>query len=339
MSHGHSHGRRAGGHMHADGEECTAGHAHREHAHRHAGEMGGHHGGASVRRLAISLVITFGVMVAEAVGGWISGSLALTSDAAHMLTDAGALGLALVAASLANRPADDRRTYGYRRAEVLGAQINVGALVVLSVWIVWEAVERLRTPHGPIDLRIMSIIAFIGLVANLAILAFLHGEHSLNARSAFLHVLADAISSVAILLGAGAIALRPQLAWLDPALSMAIALLILFGAIRLVLEITDILMESVPGHVDVGAVTRQMSSADGVLAVHDLHIWTISSGLYALSAHVVVHAEAMGRNDEILNAVKSRLRLEFGIDHTTLQIESIEYEHLHDVHTCIEARP
>ena len=142
MSHGHSHGRRAGGHMHADGEECTAGHAHREHAHRHAGEMGGHHGGASVRRLAISLVITFGVMVAEAVGGWISGSLALTSDAAHMLTDAGALGLALVAASLANRPADDRRTYGYRRAEVLGAQINVGALVVLSVWIVWEAVER-----------------------------------------------------------------------------------------------------------------------------------------------------------------------------------------------------
>jgi cobalt-zinc-cadmium efflux system protein len=293
--------------------------------------MGAHHGGASVRKLAVSLVITLGVMVAEAVGGWLSGSLALASDAAHMLTDAGALGLALVAASLATRPADDKRTYGYRRAEVLGAQINVGALLVLSVWIVWEAVDRLRNPHGPIDLRLMAIIAFIGLVANLAILGFLHGDQSLNARSAFLHVLADAVSSVAILLGAGAIALRPELAWLDPVLSMAIALLILFGALRLILEITDILMEGVPGHVDVAAVTQQMASADGVLAVHDLHIWTISSGLYALSAHLVVRAEAMGRNDEILNVVKCGLRLTFGIDHTTLQIESVDYEHVHDV--------
>ena len=337
MSHGHSHGHRAGvhaGHAHAHGEECTGegSHADREHAHGHAHGMGGHHGGASVRRLGVSLVITFGVMVAEAVGGWLSGSLALASDAAHMLTDAGALGLAVVAASLANRPADDKRTYGYRRAEVLGAQINVGALLVLTVWIVWEAVERLRVPHGDIDLRLMAIIAAIGLVANLAILGFLHGEHTLNARSAFLHVLSDAISSVAILLGAGAMALRPDLRWLDPVLSMAIAILILFGALRLILEITDILMEGVPGHVDVTAVTQQMSSADGVLAVHDLHIWTISSGLYALSAHLVVRAEAMGRNDEILNAVKSGLRLTFGIDHTTLQIESVEYDHLHDVH-------
>jgi cobalt-zinc-cadmium efflux system protein len=340
MSHGHFHGDGTGvqaRHAHTHGEEhAGGGHAGHQHAH---GWGSGHHGSTSVRKLAVSLVITFGVMVAEAIGGWLSGSLALASDAAHMLTDAGALGLALVAASLAARPADDKRTFGYRRAEVLGAQINVGALLVLTVWIVWEAIERLRTPHGAIDLRLMAIIAAIGLVANLAILGFLHGEHNLNARSAFLHVLSDAISSVAILLGAGAMALRPELGWIDPVLSMAIALLILFGALRLVVEITDILMEGVPGHVDVTAVTQQMAAAEGVLAIHDLHIWTISSGLYALSAHVVVHSDAMGRNDEILNAVKSGLRRTFGIDHTTLQIESVDYEHLHDVHTCLETRP
>jgi cobalt-zinc-cadmium efflux system protein len=272
-------------------------------------------------------------MLAEAVGGWVSGSLALLSDAAHMLTDAGALGLALVAAYLATRPANLKRTYGYRRAEVLAAQINVGALLVLAVWIVWEAVERLRAPAQAIDLALMAAVAAVGLLANLAILWFLHGEHSLNARSAFLHVLSDAISSVAILCGAAAIAVRPDLRWIDPALSLAIAALILWGAGRLIHEITDILMESVPRHLDVAAVTRQMETADGVIAVHDVHIWTISSGLYALSAHVVVHAQSMGRNDAILDEVKSGLRRAFGIDHTTLQIESAEYEHLHDVHT------
>ncbi len=338
MSHGHSHGHGAG--VPARGR----GHAHRHGGHHepaaHCAEgaergqrPGGHHAGGSLRRLAVSLGITFGVMVAEAVGGWLSGSLALVSDAAHMLTDCGALGLALVAAYLAGRPADDRRTYGYRRAEVLAAQINVGALLVLTVWIVWEAVDRLRVPHGEIDLRLMAIIAAIGLVANVAILWALREEHSLNGRSAFLHVLSDTISSVAILLGAGLMALRPDLRWLDPVLSMAISLLILWGAVRLILEITDILMEAVPGHVDVMAVSRQMESAQGVFAIHDLHIWTISSGLHALSAHVVVRIDAMGRNDDILNEVKSGLRRSFGIDHTTLQIESVDYEHLHDVHT------
>jgi cobalt-zinc-cadmium efflux system protein len=176
----------------------------------------------------------------------------------------------------------------------------------------------------------MAIIAAIGLVANLSILGFLHGEHSLNARTAFLHVLADTISSVAILLGAGAMALRPGIEWLDPALSVVIAALILWGALRLILEITDILMESVPRHLDVGAVCKEMECCPGVLAVHDLHIWTISSNLHALSAHLVVHVEAMGRNDEILNAVKLELRRRFGIDHTTLQIESAEYAHVND---------
>jgi cobalt-zinc-cadmium efflux system protein len=285
-----------------------------------------------MRRLALSLGLTATVMLAEAIGGWLSGSLALLSDAAHMLTDAGALGLALVAAFLALRPADDKRTYGYRRAEVLVAQMNVGALVVLAGWIVWEAVERLRSPAQAIDIGVMAGVASIGLAANLAILWFLHGEHTLNARSAFLHVLSDTVSSVAILAGAGLMVLRPEFRWVDPVLSLAIAALILFGAGRLVFEITDILMEGVPRHLDVAEVTRRMETAEGVTAVHDLHIWTISSGLYALSAHLVVAQDGMGRNDQILTEVKASLRLDFGIDHTTLQIESTEYEHVDDVH-------
>ena len=298
------------------------------HPHGHGAE-----GRATRRALWIALALTGAFAVVEAIGGWLSGSLALLSDAAHMLTDAGALGLAVVAAVLATRPADDKRTFGYRRAEVLGAQINVGALFVLSIWIAWEAVDRLRARHEAIDLRLMAVIALVGLAANLAILWFLHQERSLNARSAFLHVLSDTISSVAILGGAGAMALRPDLWWIDPLLSIGISALVLWGALRLVLEITDILMEAVPGHLDVAEVTRQMEEAEGVLAVHDLHIWSISSGMCALSAHLVVDGVAMGRNDEILTEVKARLRSSFGIDHTTLQIESAAYAHVDDVHT------
>jgi cobalt-zinc-cadmium efflux system protein len=283
-----------------------------------------------VRRLAVSLALTAGIMVAEAVGGWLSGSLALVSDAAHMLTDAGALGIALVAAWLSTRPPDDKRTYGWRRAEVLAAQINVGALLVLAIWIAWEAIDRLRHPGPPIALGLMAGVAFVGLVANVAILWALHREHTLNARAAFLHVLSDAVSSVAILAGAGTMALEPSLRWVDPALSLAIAALILWGAYRLVLEVTDILMESVPRHLDVGRVCREMEAADGVVAVHDLHIWTISSGVTSLSAHLVVRETA--RNDDILAAVKARLQEAFGIDHTTLQIESPAYAEVDDVH-------
>jgi cobalt-zinc-cadmium efflux system protein len=327
MSHAHPHGPGAHDHDH----DAPGGCDHVAHERAHA--AGAHGAGGSVRRLSVSLALTASIMLAEAVGGWLSGSLALLSDAAHMLTDAGALGLALVAAYLASRPANDKRTFGYRRAEVLAAQVNVGALVVLAVWIAWEAVERIRQPAGTIDLPLMAAVAAVGLAANLAILWTLHAEHTLNARSAFLHVLSDTVSSIAILGGAGAMAADPDLWWMDPALSLAIAALILWGAGRLVLEITDILMEGVPRHLDVAAVTRQMESAGGVIAVHDLHIWTISSNLYALSAHLVVHSDAMGRNDEILTVVKSGLRRTFGIDHTTLQIESADYAHVDDVHT------
>lgn len=307
--------------------------AHHHHHHDHGPAEGASgRGPGSARRLALSLAFTAAVMVAEAVGGWLSGSLALVSDAGHMLTDTASLALALVAAWLAGRPADDKRTYGYRRAEVLAAQLNVGALFVLAGWIAWEAVDRLRHPGPDLSLGLMASVAAVGLVANLVILAVLKHDRTLNARSAFLHVLSDTVSSVAILCGAAAMALHPGARWIDPVLSLAIAGLILVGAVRLVLEITEILMESVPRHIDVAAVARRIGGCEGVLAVHDLHVWTISSGLHALSAHLVVRRDEMGpRNDAILDQVKRELRDGFGIDHTTLQIESSDYAHQFDL--------
>jgi cobalt-zinc-cadmium efflux system protein len=324
-----------GDHDHDDEQGHGHGHDHRAHGHHavaHAPGGPGVDARRTRRRLAFSLVATGGIMVAEAIGGMVSGSLALVSDAGHMLTDTGALAMALVAAVLASRPADDRRTYGYRRAEVLGAQINVGALLGLAVWIAWEAIGRLGAPRGPINLPVMAGIGAIGLAGNLAILYWLHEEHGVNARSAFLHVLSDAISSVAVLLAAGAMALHPGLEWVDPALSLLIVVLILAGATRLALEITHILMESVPRHLDVGSVGGAMHTATGVCAVHDLHIWTIASGLYALSAHVVVAGVDVGRNDEILDDVKRILRERFGIDHATIQIETAGYRHANERH-------
>ena len=289
-------------------------------------------GRASARRMVLSLGVTFGIMIAEVVGGWLSGSLALISDAGHMLTDAAALVLALVGIQLSLRPADEKRTYGYRRAEVLAAQINVAALFGLTGWILYEAVQRLRHPQPGISFGLMAAVAAVGLGGNLLVLMWLRHDRSLNVRSAFLHVLGDTVSSVAVLGVAAAMWANPSLTWLDPALSLAIAALILIGAFRLVLEITDILMEGVPRHLDSGQVSRLMEEAPGVVAIHDLHIWAISSGNYALSAHLVVDSGSMGQNDRILDEVKSRLRRACGIDHTTLQIESAEYAHLYDVH-------
>jgi cobalt-zinc-cadmium efflux system protein len=179
----------------------------------------------------------------------------------------------------------------------------------------------------------MAAVAGVGVLGNSVILVWLRGDHNLNTRSAFLHVLGDAVASLAVLAGAGAMWLRPNLAWIDPVLSLGIALLILWGAGRLILEITDILMEAVPAHLDVGEILQLMEDCeDGVVAVHDLHVWTISSGLYALSAHLVIAAEAVGRNDAILTSVKSTLARRYGITHTTLQIESVDYAHVDDVH-------
>ena len=194
-----------------------------DHAHDHTAAAPGASSARSARRLGLSLLVTAGIMVAEAVGGFLSGSLALVSDAGHMLTDVAALGLALLAVRFASRPADDKRTFGFRRAEVLAAQANAAGLVVLTAWIAWEAVDRLRHPGAAIELPIMAGVAAIGLVANLVVLRWLHADHSLNTRSAFLHVLGDAVSSVVVLAGAVAMWFEPTWTWIDPVLSLAIS--------------------------------------------------------------------------------------------------------------------
>jgi cobalt-zinc-cadmium efflux system protein len=278
--------------------------------------------------------VTVLIMVAEVVGGWLSGSLALISDAGHMLTDAAALGLALLAVSFGARKADMKRTFGFRRLEVLAAQANVATLIVLTGWIAWEAVERLRSPRAHIDVGVMAVVAVVGLVGNAVVLFWLHGDQNLNTRSAYLHVLGDTVSSVAVVLGAGAIWLHPSLVWIDPVLSLAISGLILLGAWRVFREISNILMEAVPGHLDAKEISRAIERADSrVIAVHDLHVWTISSGLHALSAHLVIQAESAARGDAILTSVKSHLCSDYGITHSTLQLETVDYTHIDDVCT------
>jgi cobalt-zinc-cadmium efflux system protein len=270
--------------------------------------------------MTAALILTIIIAVVEAVGGWLTGSLALLSDAGHMWTDVSALGLALLAAWFAGRPANRKRTYGYVRLEILSALVNGVLLLAITVFIVIEALERLKRPTA-VDLGPMALIATIGLGANLLAMGFLHSGHSLNTRSAFLHVLGDALSSVGVLVGAGVMALTGW-HWVDPLISIAISAVVVVGAWRLLREAVDVLLETVPPHVDVDGVEKALACIPRVTAVHDLHIWTVGSGMVALSAHLVVDEPSACENDTILVAAKRALVERFGIDHSTLQIES-----------------
>ncbi|MBJ6762892.1 cation transporter [Myxococcaceae bacterium JPH2] len=323
--HEHSHSHSHHGHDHSHGHS---------HAHGHGG--GPRRGGLAEerrkdrRRLVFALVLTATIMVAEAVGGYLTHSLALMSDAGHMLTDVSALVLSLLALWFAGRPADVKKTYGYYRMEILSALLNGVLLLGITVVILKEAWERFNTPT-PVTLGPMAVVAAVGLVANLAALGFLHQTHSMNVRGAFLHVLGDTLSSVGVLIGAGIMALTGWYA-VDPLISVVISLVIVVGAVRLVKDAVDVLLEAVPSHVDLSQIRELMLKVNGVQAVHDLHVWTISSGMYALSAHLVVLDPMVCNNDEILSAVKHDLFDRFGIDHTTIQIESETYAHLGEVH-------
>ena len=272
------------------------------------------------RRMAAALVLTCIIAVVEAIGGWLTGSLALLSDAGHMWTDVSALGLAMLAAWWAGRPANRKRTYGYVRLEILSALVNGVLLLAITVFIVVEAVERLQRPT-PVILGPMAVVATIGLGANLLAMGFLHSGHSLNTRSAFLHVLGDALSSVGVLVAAGVMALTGW-HWVDPLISIGISVVVVVGGWRLLREAVDVLLETVPPHVDVEGVEKALAGIPRVTAVHDLHIWTVGSGMVALSAHLVVDEPSACENDTILVAAKRALVERFGIDHSTLQIES-----------------
>lgn len=280
---------------------------------------------AERRGVRRALGITTLILAVEVVGGWWSGSLALLSDAGHMLTDASALALALLAIRFAARPATLKRTYGYYRLEILSALLNGTILVGIAGAIWWEAWQRLGTQvavHTPV----MMGVAAVGLVANLGSLYFLHGHQGLNVRGAFIHVLSDTLSSVAVLI-AGAVMYFTDLHIIDPILSALIGGLIVVSAWKLVRESLDVLLESVPAGLDHSDVCAAISEVAGVEAVHDVHIWAITSGMVSLSAHVVVDSTHAHDNDAILGRIKTALKERFHIEHTTIQIETEEYVH------------
>lgn len=272
----------------------------------------------SRRRLMAVLGITAPVMVTEAVGGWLAHSLALLADAGHMLADVGALGLSLLVAYVAQRPATAERTFGLLRLEILAALVNGAALVAISIGVAIEAVHRLREPaqvHGVL----VVVVAGLGLAANATAAAVLHRGHhdSLNQRGAYLHVLSDALGSVGAL-AAGAIILATGWVEADPLISIFISLLILASAWRLVKESTDVLLEAAPAHIPLSQVHDCITTIPGVASVHDLHLWTVTSGVIAMSGHLVVRDPA--DNQRVLEAVQDRLG-SLGIGHVTVQVE------------------
>lgn len=270
------------------------------------------------RTLVIALLLTLSFSGIEALAGWWSGSLALLSDAAHMLTDSSALGLAAGAAWLARRPPSARHSYGLVRAEVMAALFNSLLMLVLIGFIVHEAIDRFGTPR---DIKGPAVIgvAVIGLVINLVVAWVLsRGEHTLNSRAALLHVLGDALGSVAAIV-AGIVIVTTGWSPIDPLLSLLVAVLILVSALRLLREVVHVLMEGVPGHVRLKDVGQDLAALDGVLRVHDLHVWTLASGTIALSAHLEVHN--LDEWPAILAAARQVMDAQHGIHHVTLQPE------------------
>lgn len=273
------------------------------------------------RALAWALVITVIFMLAEAIGGWFAGSLALLADAAHMATDAAALALALFASWLARRPATPARSYGFYRAEILAALANAAFLIVVCAGIFWEAFQRLVRPH-PVDASLMLVIAVAGLAANgLAAWVLARGElhrHDVNLRSAFLHVVGDFLGSIAAIL-AGTVILFTGWTAADPILSAAIGLLVLRSAWQVLWDSVEVLLEATPAHIDPEAVRLAMLGVPGVVGVHDLHVWTVTSGFVALSGHVEVDDSRPW--PALLLELARVLREQFGISHVTLQPE------------------
>jgi cobalt-zinc-cadmium efflux system protein len=275
-------------------------------------------------RLKIALGLTFVYMIAEAVGGFLTNSLALLADAGHMLTDVAAMTLTLFAFWFAARPATPKKTYGYYRMEILAAFVNGVALVLLSLWVIYEAIERWQSPPEIKGAQLL-LIAFGGLVVNLIAAWLLHSghKHDLNMRGAFLHVVGDLLGSVAVIV-AGVLIVTSGWMWADAAGSILISLIIIVGAWRLILDSVNVLLEGTPRHIDLASVENAITGTDGVLGIHDLHIWTISSGIHALSVHIS-HDETVVHSD-LLSVVRQRLHDGFGIDHLTIQMETAARE-------------
>lgn len=271
------------------------------------------------RPLTLALALTSGYCIVEFIGGWLTNSLALFSDAGHMLSDVTAMGLSLFAAYIATLPVNSQKTFGYYRAEILAAFLNGLALWLIAGVIFREAYYRFFTPaevhgHG------MVIIASIGLVVNLVSVWLLHGHHhtNLNLRGVFLHVLGDALGSVGAIV-AGVLIMWTGWHWVDPVTSILIGLLILISSFDLVRESVDVLMQATPRHIDLEEVQRTLEAVEGIKRIHDLHVWTLTSNLFTLTAHAVVNHD----HDQhaLLDSLEKTIHDRFGIDHITIQLE------------------
>lgn len=288
------------------------------HSHGHNRHSG------SMRRLTATLLLSCGYAVAEVVGGLLPNSLALLADAGHMLTDVAALGLSLFAVWVARRPPTPKRTYGYYRAEILAALANGATLIAISLFIFAEAYHRLWEPP-PVTGGLMMGIACGGLAVNLLGLRILGGGRgeSLNEQGAWLHVLTDALGSVGAILAATLIWAFGWF-WADPVASVLIGTLVVYSSWQLLAEAVSVLMESVPRGIDVDEVRNVLRAVQGVASVHDLHVWSITSGMNALSAHVVV--EDGHPSATLLGQLRSTVHKRFGIDHVTIQIEPVGFD-------------
>lgn len=288
------------------------------HSHSHHGPEHHHHRPPRGRLLILALALTLGFAVVEAVAGWWSGSLALLGDAGHMFTDSLALLLATVAAGLARRPPGPRHSYGLGRVEALAALANGITMLAVVAWITWQAVARLLAPI-PVHGATVSVVALTGLLVNLVVAWLLsRGEQNLNTRAALLHVMGDLLGSVAAL-AAGMVISFTGWTPIDPLLSMLISGLILASTLRLLRQVVSTLLEGVPDGLSLAEIGHAMAQVDGVVSVHDLHVWSLDSRQAALSAHIIV------RHNQDWPGVLLRLRRlllgRYGIDHATLQPE------------------
>ena len=290
--------------------------------------------------LKVALALTCVVLVVELAGGLASHSLALLSDAGHILTDVFALGLAWFAAAQAGRPADQRRSYGYHRVSILAALFNSVVLIVIVVVIGYEAMRRLANPE-PVQGGVVIVAALVAIAVNAYVAFGLRGDtHNVNMRAALMHVTGDIGASVAVVV-AGAVILMTGWLPIDPLLSLAIAVLIAYGAWRIVRETVNLLMEGTPREIDLAAVTSEITGTRLISGMHDLHVWALSSDEMSLSVHVVVDDGTLGEAEHVVRDLESRLCDRFAIGHTTIQVESChpcgeinhgagEHNHPHD---------
>ncbi len=285
------------------------------------------------KRLWWALAIASGITLAEFFGGLASQSLALVSDSGHVLTDVFAVGVSILTIRLARLPHTSRRTFGYHRAEIFASLVNGSTLVIIALVIIYEALVRLYQPTNVEGLLVISI-ASIALLGNLLTARLLSRSwrRSINIKSVFLHAIGDILSSSGVILG-GFVVVLAGYTRIDPVIAILIGILILRNAFNLVRESTNILLEATPKHLDLNAISTSILSVKGVRGVHDLHVWTITSGLYSLSGHVTVNSETLDEGSRIINEASERLKRLYGIEHVTLQLEKESLEKLQDRET------